>query len=306
MSEEFEDYFTEVENSLSQCAGGRDLYALKLVHKNYFRIKTGFYEDESPEEISNEICMSINEMVKDGKVTCNNCQWEWKLSEGGNDPYTCHKCGYKKNQLLEHLINERSVTDLPVRTIVREMTDIVKKEIRGEFYLPEDSTGEMNYEFEGLPLFTIEFNVTWDGTIDGEYIVDGTTVDEGDTIVIVLVINPSYYPKNLYGIIGDLNDIVRHEIEHVYQDAGYRDSEEVRMDDEQAPTTKDYYKQSYEIPAEIKGFRRLVKLRKQSPEKVIKDWFKRSKPVHQLSDEDIDELTTFLSEKYYEYYGRKS
>ena len=44
MSEEFEDYFTEVENSLSQCAGGRDLYALKLAHKNYFRIKTGFYE----------------------------------------------------------------------------------------------------------------------------------------------------------------------------------------------------------------------------------------------------------------------
>jgi hypothetical protein len=78
------------------------------------------------------------------------------------------------------------------------------------------------------------------------------------------------------------------------------------MDDEQAPTTKDYYKQSHEIPAEIKGFRRLVKLRKQSPEKVIKDWFNRSKPIHQLSDEDIDELTTFLSEKYYEYYGRKS
>jgi hypothetical protein len=21
------------------------------------------------------------------------CGWKWKLSEGGNDPYTCHKCG---------------------------------------------------------------------------------------------------------------------------------------------------------------------------------------------------------------------
>ncbi len=21
------------------------------------------------------------------------CGWEWRLSEGGNDPYTCHKCG---------------------------------------------------------------------------------------------------------------------------------------------------------------------------------------------------------------------
>mgnify|MGYP002507781410 CR=1 FL=1 len=112
----------------------------------------------------------IIEKVTKEKVICDECGWSWKLSEGGNDPYTCHKCGYKKNQLLEHLINERSVTDLPVRTIVREMTDIVKKEIRGEFYLPEDSTGEMNYEFDGLPLFTIEFNVTWDGTIDGEYL----------------------------------------------------------------------------------------------------------------------------------------
>ena len=45
MSEEFEDYFTQVESLISDCTGGRDLYALKLVHKNYFRIKTGFYED---------------------------------------------------------------------------------------------------------------------------------------------------------------------------------------------------------------------------------------------------------------------
>ncbi len=90
MSEEFQDYFTEVENSISECTGGREKYALKLAHKHYFRIKTGFYEDESPESVSQDICMSINEMVKDGKVICNVCDWEWKLSEGGDDPYTCH------------------------------------------------------------------------------------------------------------------------------------------------------------------------------------------------------------------------
>jgi hypothetical protein len=29
----------------------------------------------------------------DKKITCHECGWNWKLSEGGNDPYVCHKCG---------------------------------------------------------------------------------------------------------------------------------------------------------------------------------------------------------------------
>lgn len=28
------------------------------------------------------------------KITCEKCGWEWNLSEGGNDPYVCHKCGH--------------------------------------------------------------------------------------------------------------------------------------------------------------------------------------------------------------------
>ena len=49
MSAEFEDYFTSVENEISDCVGGREKYAFRLAHKNYFRIKTAFYEDENPE-----------------------------------------------------------------------------------------------------------------------------------------------------------------------------------------------------------------------------------------------------------------
>jgi hypothetical protein len=26
-------------------------------------------------------------------ITCGECNWEWKLSDGGKDPYLCHKCG---------------------------------------------------------------------------------------------------------------------------------------------------------------------------------------------------------------------
>lgn len=35
----------------------------------------------------------IYESVIDGKVICDNCGWSWALSDGGDDPYTCHKCG---------------------------------------------------------------------------------------------------------------------------------------------------------------------------------------------------------------------
>lgn len=30
---------------------------------------------------------------EDKKITCKKCGWSWNLSDGGDDPYTCHKCG---------------------------------------------------------------------------------------------------------------------------------------------------------------------------------------------------------------------
>lgn len=35
----------------------------------------------------------LNEKVEGGKVICDKCGWEWNISDGGNEPYTCHKCG---------------------------------------------------------------------------------------------------------------------------------------------------------------------------------------------------------------------
>jgi tRNA(Ile2) C34 agmatinyltransferase TiaS len=39
----------------------------------------------------------LTEKVDSKKVLCNDCGWSWKLSEGGNDPFICHKCG-KNNE----------------------------------------------------------------------------------------------------------------------------------------------------------------------------------------------------------------
>lgn len=53
----------------------------------------------------NKPTMTRFDESKSEMVHCGNCDWSWKLSEGGNDPYVCHKCGtdntkkYKKMKL---------------------------------------------------------------------------------------------------------------------------------------------------------------------------------------------------------------
>ena len=34
------------------------------------------------------------ETITDTDVICDVCEWSWKLSQGGDDPYICHKCGH--------------------------------------------------------------------------------------------------------------------------------------------------------------------------------------------------------------------
>jgi hypothetical protein len=44
----------------------------------------------------------ISEKVDtEGDVICDNCGWQWDLVTGGNDPYTCHKCGHTNSPVSE-------------------------------------------------------------------------------------------------------------------------------------------------------------------------------------------------------------
>jgi predicted RNA-binding Zn-ribbon protein involved in translation (DUF1610 family) len=305
MSAEFEDYFTSVENEISDCVGGREKYAFRLAHKNYFRIKTAFYEDENPEEVAQEICMTVHESVE--KINCPSCGWSWNKSQGGSDMYQCHKCGNTGGFLTESLVSESSVFDYPVRQVVRDLVKFVKLEEEGTWYLPEEvSQTEMEYNFPKLPLFSVEFTIEFNQDLPKPYLVDGSKTED-DVIEIFMIINPNSYPQNLYDILADLNDLVAHELEHIMQDNYLRPEEEISPKDPEteAPKDKTYYLQAHEIPAEIQGFRRIVKLRKQKPEQVIRDWFNRTREIHQLDDNDINELVGVLTQKYEQYYGKK-
>jgi DNA-directed RNA polymerase subunit RPC12/RpoP len=36
-------------------------------------------------------------------IRCKNCAWRWKASEGGKDPYVCHKCGNDNSSNIQEL-----------------------------------------------------------------------------------------------------------------------------------------------------------------------------------------------------------
>ena len=281
MSEEFKDYYDGIMEMVVVKTNNIP-YAESLVSKNYFRIKTGFYEDENPNTIVEELVFQIKEHLKErGKL------------------------------LLEGVIVESSVTDAPVREIVRTLTNIIKTRETRTYYLPEelsDDRDTFEYDFKNIPEFSIEFNYNLDPMLEDEYMIDGKTVDDGYTIEVNLIINPNFLPGVMYDVIADLNDIVTHEIEHIYQADWKRPKEErdpYEDREDERPTGKDYYKQPHEVPAELAGFRRVNKLRKKEPiEKTIRDWFNRNRSVHNLSDEDIDELTEFLTQKYNERYSK--
>jgi rRNA maturation endonuclease Nob1 len=48
---------------------------------------------------------NLKKTIKNEKVHCSKCGWEWNLIDGGKDSHTCHKCGHVNK---EEDIDERS------------------------------------------------------------------------------------------------------------------------------------------------------------------------------------------------------
>jgi len=295
MGPEFDDFLKGIGDELIKL-GAKPKMVAHLLRKYYFRIKTAFYEDENPQGLIDMMKKQMFESVS----TLNEAKVKRDLTGFGPDDFDDGSNRDKGGRGTVKKFSISPTTDSVTREVVRDLLNVIKKG-PGYYYLPEELVGdEMTYIYPNLPSFSVEITVKEDMSIDGDYMINANTADDGDIIEIILIKNPSKFPDAYYDLVADLNDIVRHEFEHVLQDFGYRD---VQSDDSEKPTDKEYYKQSHEVPAEIAGFRRIVKLRKESPEKVIRDWFYRNKQVHQLPDEDIEELVVYLTDQYRQKYG---
>ena len=93
----------------------------------------------------------------------------------------------------------------------------------------------------------------------------------------------------MYDLIGELNDVVTHEVEHIKQTKhGYE------FPDKKYKRKINYYKQPHEIEAQIAGFKRKAKLQGRPLEDVIRDFFEKRKDILNISDTVINRMVHLL------------
>ena len=199
---------------------------------------------------------------------------------------------------IKSLLNENNNKREEIRKIVRDVISVFKKNDEGEFYLPEGITDEQFYNFDKIDaLLTIELEITIDDEID-TFEVDADWVLEDDVITLTIKYNSKNKNKLLYDLIGELNEIIAHEIRHIDQDTkGSYNTKVSKL----LKTEKKYYTKPHELDAQIFGFKRISKLTKTPFDVVVKRWFNTHHNLHQMDDNDvkyvIEKIMKFKKEK---------
>ena len=189
-------------------------------------------------------------------------------------------------------INEGMIDRLAVRTVVKDIVTIVKQKQEGTFYLPEDINDELEYSLTNKNIsFSVELTLQFNDLIGG-FGVNGAYSHGDDTIELVIEYNPNTIEQQLYDLIGEVNEVLTHEMVHLNQN--YKG--ELRYPDlDDGPL--EYYTRKHEIPAQYYGFKRLSKLRKLPLEDVVREWFRTHKKTHKLKPEEeeivIDKILNY-------------
>jgi hypothetical protein len=188
-------------------------------------------------------------------------------------------------------ITESRMSRVAVRTTVTDIVHKLKDGNSGVFYLPGEDGEE--YNFTNLPFqYSVILTLEIDDEMDGYKMNGDYSYDDDDTTSLIEIIvryNPKTLRRNFYNIIGQLNDIVAHELEHGFQ---------ANRDGEVHPPPPDesfeYYTQPHEITAQRVGFRRVAKLRKLPYNDVVRDWFETHKDVHGLTYDEMEKVIQII------------
>jgi hypothetical protein len=177
-----------------------------------------------------------------------------------------------------------------VRTTVKDILNVIKDKEPGEFYLPGEDGEE--YSFSNLPFtYSVNLFIETDDKIDG-YELGGNFSSDDDVIEIGIKFNPKTLRKNIYNIIGELNDIVAHELEH-----GFQYITEGKVYQDPPSESLGYYTQPDEIKAQRVGLRRLAKLRKLPFNGVVSEWFDTHRDIHGLTENEQEIVINEILDK---------
>ena len=191
-------------------------------------------------------------------------------------------------------ITESKKDRLSIRNVVKDIIKVFKENDEGVYFLPEEISDEMTYVNSNLDVeYTVEFEMVEDFDANEIY-VDGDYYPDEDTLVINVRYNPDNKLSYVSELIGELNDIVAHEFTHMRQSLrGYFDD---KIEEPKNPL--DYYSQPHEIEAQVQGFKRKSKIKKEPISNVIDKWFEKYKLRHGLSDEEVKKIKEKIMSEY--------
>jgi len=192
--------------------------------------------------------------------------------------------------LSKEMIVESYKYDSLIRKIVKDIVIIYKQNGEGEYYLPED-IDEDKIEYHLNDIFvTIELILEESKNVDGFLLnADYYSDDDEDVVIVKIVYNPETKNKILYDMIGELNEILAHELRHNYQkNKGLFDLKVGLNDDEEEGY--DYYTKPEELDAQYYGFKRMSKITNKPFKDLVINWFKTHKDIHQMDDNDSNRV----------------
>jgi hypothetical protein len=200
---------------------------------------------------------------------------------------------YTKKIILEKVRNASSI-----RNIVRDIITIYKSEEDGEFYLPEE-LGDDNLVYI-LPnsQISVELILEKSDNVD-DYMVNANFYRKDDIIVIKIVYNPTVKNQITYNLIGELNELVAHELRHQYQrDYGLFDLDARDDDEDEEPEGYEYYSRPEEIDAQVEGFKRMRDVTRRPFEELVRNWFRTHRDIHQMNPEDEKNIIDQILDHY--------
>ena len=258
-------------------------------------------------QYARELAQGLEEAIVGDKIECDNCDWSWDISSGGDDLYTCHKCWHDNTpkQLNEGRYDKS--TNQFSKIVFEFFKDVHD---RG------DKTGE--FEFSVGPfeedIYSEQFEFDLAGVVeitDDEYSVDGGANagfdNKGDEITPLLSVKFKI-PKNpdWQRVSFDIKDVVRHELEHLTQDGLNVKGGVVSDDPKLARPSKqmaddqlfrdmidmdllpksDYFKLKKEIDAMLQGLYFKAKKSRRPFKDVIDDYL-ATQPINTEEKEEI-------------------
>jgi hypothetical protein len=204
-------------------------------------------------------------------------------------PVMCVKAiNNSTNKINEELIVEEKY-DSVTKKLVKDILLTLKYQRDGEFVLPEDISDEMVYTFPQFNSeFTINLNLTTSEDVE-DVDVDGEYYKGEDTIDINITTNPNIDRQILEKLYHELNDVVRHEIQHIIQyESGYK------FPKREPKKPLKYYTQKHELEAQIAGFKRRAKKEKKPFETVVRDWFRNNSLKHNMTPNDTEKVINLI------------